>query len=60
MQVRWLRRALKDLDEAAEYVARDNQQAAAQLVERIVTSVEMSLLPTRPQARREGFPAPAS
>lgn len=52
MQVRWLRRALKDLDQAAEYVVRDNPEAAAQLVERIVTSVEK--LGTHPAAGRPG------
>ncbi len=52
MQVRWLRRALKDLDEAAEYVARDNPEAAVQLVERIVTSVEK--LAAHPAAGRPG------
>jgi toxin ParE1/3/4 len=52
VQVRWLRRALKDLDEAVEYVARDNREAAAQLVERIVTSVEK--LCTHPAAGRPG------
>ena len=40
MQIRWLRSALKNLDEAAEYIARDDPEAAARTVERIVTSVE--------------------
>jgi toxin ParE1/3/4 len=52
VQVRWLRRALKDLDEAAEYVARDNPEAAAQLVERVVTSAEK--LVAHPAAGRPG------
>ena len=38
MQVRWLRRALKNLDEEATYIARDDPVAA--IVERIVASVE--------------------
>lgn len=40
MRVRWLRRALKNLDEEAAYIARDDPRAAARLVERIVASVE--------------------
>ena len=40
MRVRWLRRALSNLDEEAEYVARDDPDAAARTVERIATSVE--------------------
>ena len=40
MQVRWLRRALNNLDEEAAYIARDDPGAAARIVERIVTSVE--------------------
>ncbi len=40
MQVRWLRRALINLDEQAAYIARDNPGAAARTVDRIVTSVE--------------------
>lgn len=39
MRVRWLRRALKNLDEEAEHIARDDPQAAARVVERIATSV---------------------
>jgi addiction module RelE/StbE family toxin len=40
VQVRWLRRALNNLDEEARHIARDNPQAAARTVERIATSVE--------------------
>lgn len=40
MRVRWIRRALKNLDEEAAYIARDDPRAAARLVERIVASVE--------------------
>jgi len=40
VQVRWLRRALNNLDEEAAYIARDDPGAAARIVERIVTSVE--------------------
>jgi len=40
VKVRWLARALKNLDEEAEYIARDDPEAAARTVERIMTSVE--------------------
>ena len=40
MRVRWLRRALSNLDEEAEYIARDDPDAAVRTVERIATSVE--------------------
>ena len=52
MRVRWLRRALRNLDQEADYIARDEPQAAAQVVERIVTSVE--LLATQPALGRTG------
>jgi len=40
VRVRWLRRALSNLDEEAEYIARDDPDAAVRTVERIATSVE--------------------
>jgi toxin ParE1/3/4 len=40
VRVRWLRRALRNLDEEAEYIARDNPQAAARIVERIATNID--------------------
>jgi toxin ParE1/3/4 len=40
VHVRWLRRALNNLDHEAGYIARDDPQATARMVERIVTSVE--------------------
>ncbi len=52
MRVRWLRRALRNLDEEADYIARDDPQAAAQVVDRIVTSVD--LLATQPALGRPG------
>ena len=52
MRVRWLKRALKNLDEEAEYIARDNPQAAARIVERIATSVDR--LVTHPASGRLG------
>jgi toxin ParE1/3/4 len=47
VQVRWLRRALKNLGEEAEYIAHDDPESAARIVERIATSVE----------RRASYPA---
>ena len=52
MRVRWLRRALRNLEEEADYVARDDPQAAAQVVERITTSVD--LLASQPALGRTG------
>ena len=52
MRVRWLRRALRNLDDNAEYIARDNPDAAARIVERIATSVER--LTTHPASGRPG------
>ncbi len=52
MRVRWLRRALENLDEEAAYIARDNPEAAARLVERIAASVER--LATHPASGRPG------
>ena len=52
MRVRWLRRALENLDEEAEYVARDGAQAAARMVERIALGVER--LAAHPASGRAG------
>jgi len=41
LQVVWLRKALLNLDEEAAYIARDNPQAAQQVVARIVHAVEL-------------------
>ena len=40
MRVRWLRRALKNLDDEAEYIARDDPAAAARTVQRIAIAVD--------------------
>jgi addiction module RelE/StbE family toxin len=46
MRVRWTRRALRALDEIAEYIARDRPQAARHVMERVQTSVDhLSLQP---------------
>ena len=52
MRVRWLRRALRNLEEEAEYIARDDPNAAARIVDRIATSVER--LATHPASGRIG------
>ncbi len=52
MRVRWLRRALRNLEEEAEYIARDDPNAAARIVDRIATSVER--LGTHPASGRIG------
>lgn len=52
MRVRWLRRALKNLNEEAAYIARDDPQAAARIAERIESSVER--LKNHPASGRPG------
>jgi toxin ParE1/3/4 len=52
VRVRWLKRALKNLDDEAEHIARDNPQAAARIVERIATGVDR--LATHPASGRPG------
>jgi addiction module RelE/StbE family toxin len=52
VRVRWLRRALRNLEEEADYIARDDPQAAAQVVERIAASVD--LLASQPALGRPG------
>jgi toxin ParE1/3/4 len=52
VRVRWLRRALRNLDEEAEYIARDNPAAAARTVLRIATAVEQ--LTNHPASGRIG------
>ena len=52
MRVRWLRRALENLEEEAEYIARDDPEAASRVVQRIATSV--GGLATHPASGRPG------
>ena len=40
MKIKWLRRALTNLDDLAAYIARDNPKAAASMVVRIMSVVE--------------------
>ena len=39
MQIRWLRKALQNLNDEAEYIARENPVAAQTLVQRVFDSV---------------------
>ena len=39
MRVRWLRRALRNLADEADYIASDDPQAAARMVDRIASTV---------------------
>lgn len=52
MRVRWLRRALVDLDEAEAFIAQDNPAAAAEVVAKIVRAV--TLLKDQPGIGRAG------
>lgn len=52
MRVKWIRRALRDLDEVEAYIARDNPAAAAETVLGIARAV--SLLQEQPGIGRAG------
>ena len=52
MQVRWLKRALRNLAEEADYIAQDDPQAAARIVVKIEDSV--ALLAEHPEMGRVG------
>jgi addiction module RelE/StbE family toxin len=52
LRVRWLRRALVDLDEAEAFIAQDNPAAAAEVVAKIVRAV--TLLKDQPGIGRAG------
>ena len=52
MQVRWLETALRNLDDEAEYIARENPAAARALVQRISQAVD--LLRENPALGRPG------
>jgi len=41
MEVRWLRKALQNLDQEAEYIAQDDPEAARQVVRRIQHTVAL-------------------
>ena len=52
MKIKWVRLALNDLDEAGEFIARDNPKAAGRVLKRIWDAVQM--LTYRPDAGRAG------
>jgi toxin ParE1/3/4 len=52
LRVKWIRRALRDLDEVEAYIARDNPAAAAETVLGIARAV--SLLQEQPGLGRAG------
>lgn len=39
MQIVWLKNALRNLDELANYISQENQQAAAQVIDLIIAQV---------------------
>lgn len=52
MRVRWLRTALRNLDDEAAYIAADDPSAAQQVVQRILQAV--AALATQPEIGRPG------
>jgi toxin ParE1/3/4 len=52
MQVKWLRQALRNLDEEAAHIAQDSPQSAAALVKHMMASADM--LAAHPQMGRPG------
>ena len=52
MQVRWLRHALKNLDDEAAYIARDDMEAAVRMIERVASAVDQ--LANHPALGRPG------
>jgi len=52
MKIKWVRLALKDLDDAGEFIAQDNQEAAKRIVKRIWDATQ--LLADHPYAGRAG------
>ncbi len=52
MKVKWVRLALNDLNEAAEFIAQDNPESASRVLKRIWEAVQM--LADHPHAGRAG------
>jgi len=52
MKIKWLKTALKNLDQEAEYIAEDNPVAAAKIVKQIIHTV--GLLSSNPSMGRTG------
>ena len=52
MRIRWLRLALEDLDQIAEYIAKENPDAASKVVAKLWAAVQA--LADQPQMGRSG------
>ncbi|MDO3387528.1 type II toxin-antitoxin system RelE/ParE family toxin [Gilvimarinus sp. SDUM040013] len=52
MQVKWLQKALQNLDDEAEYIAKENPAAAKLVVQRVFEAV--NLLPANPAMGNPG------
>ncbi|MDQ6976323.1 MAG: type II toxin-antitoxin system RelE/ParE family toxin [Mariprofundaceae bacterium] len=52
MKIKWLKTALMNLDQEAEYIVKDNPVAAAKMVEKIIHTV--GLLSSNPSIGRTG------
>lgn len=52
MQIIWLKTALKNIDELAEYISQENSTAASQIVTTI--ELQVNLLATQPALGRPG------
>lgn len=52
MRVKWLRQALRNLDQEAQHIAQDNPSAATEFVSHMLSSVQ--ILADQPNAGRAG------
>jgi toxin ParE1/3/4 len=52
MQLKWLRQALRNLDDEAAYIAQDSPQSAAAFVNHLMSSADMLI--AQPQMGRPG------
>lgn len=52
MRIKWLRLALKDMDEIAEYISKDNERTARTLVKKIWDHTQ--ILKSHPEIGRPG------
>ncbi|NOX75957.1 MAG: type II toxin-antitoxin system RelE/ParE family toxin [Gammaproteobacteria bacterium] len=41
MEIKWLKQALQNLDQEAEYIAKENPQAASDIVSKIINTVRL-------------------
>lgn len=53
MEIEWTSQASSDLEAIRVYIAKDNERAAYELLDRIVSTVE-ELLPAQPEVGRPG------